>query len=103
VAERDGDGVRFRWADSYRETEVGPATPAAVQRMAEPAGPPPLAAQAPAETAPSAAGSAAAGPPETTAASLDELAGQLYDRIRDRLSDELRRDRERAGLATGLH
>ncbi|WP_157546072.1 hypothetical protein [Hamadaea tsunoensis] len=100
VAERDGDGVRFRWADPYDE-EVP-----VVQRAT---GQPPMVARAPAAPAdPASSGGASTPPaggggPAMTAGGLDELAGQLYDRIRDRLGDELRRDRERAGLATGLH
>ncbi|MBB5867918.1 hypothetical protein F4553_001297 [Allocatelliglobosispora scoriae] len=100
VAERDGDGVRFRWADPYPE-EVP-----IVQRAT---GQPPTAARTPAAPADPAAGAGASAPPAggagpaMTPGGLDELARQLYDRIRDRLGDELRRDRERAGLATGLH
>jgi hypothetical protein len=102
LAERDGDGVRFRWADHPYDEGLP-----AVQRAPDP--PPPAAPEAPSRPPPStppptpAAAPAAAGPAPLTAGGLDELAGQLYDRIRDRLGDELRRDRERAGLATGLH
>jgi hypothetical protein len=33
---------------------------------------------------------------------MDELAGKLYDRIRNRLKTELLVDRERAGVLTDL-
>ena len=69
---------------------AGPAT-----SLAEPAAGP---ATSVAEPAPSAAGAAAA----PSGAALDELVRRLYDPLSARLKDELRLDRERAGLVTDL-
>jgi hypothetical protein len=49
-----------------------------------------------------ATGGAPAGPGGAPTADLDELARQLYDRIRWRLRSELRLDLERSGLGAGL-
>ncbi|MGH9023399.1 MAG: hypothetical protein ACRDV9_09930, partial [Acidimicrobiia bacterium] len=51
---------------------------------------------------PDQAGAAATGGKGMSADDLDQLAGRLYDKIRHRLSAELRLDRERAGVAAGL-
>ncbi|WP_167761635.1 hypothetical protein [Blastococcus sp. CT_GayMR19] len=73
-----------------------------VQRLDTPA-PEPVAAPPPepataAAPAPAAAGATAA----PSAAALDELVRRLYDPLSARLKDELRLDRERAGLITDL-
>lgn len=57
----------------------------------------------PAATATATAALSAASLSPTDPAALDQLAGRLYERLRDRLGRELRHDRERAGLATGLY
>jgi len=77
-----------------------PAPPAA--GLTSPAGPAgPLAASAGgAASVPAPLGSADHVAPDSAA--LDRLAQQLYGRLRGRLADELRADRERAQLLTDL-
>jgi hypothetical protein len=69
------------------------ASPVTAQRAPEDAAPPPAAAAAPA------AGGAPGG---QTNEQLEELAKNLYDKIRERLKAELRLDRERWGRITDL-
>jgi hypothetical protein len=80
------EAVSFEPAEPNRETA---ATAAQVVQ--------PVEREATSETAPPAAPTGAQSP-----ASLDELAGRLYDRIRARIRDELLIDRERAGLLTDV-
>lgn len=57
---------------------------------------------APVEAPEPVAGSGPAAPAPAPELDLDQLAHRLYDRIRWRLRNELRLDRERAGLGAGV-
>ena len=85
-----------------------PASPqSAISALAQTASPTPLQSAAPASPAPTQPASLPAPSPPTPAASgdpfaLDQLAADLYDRLRSRLVDELYVGRERAQLLTDL-
>ena len=57
---------------------------------------------APVEAPEPVAGAVPAAPATAPEVDLDQLAHRLYDRIRWRLRNELRLDRERAGLGAGV-